>query len=159
MNRHAASHRRAGFTLVEILIVVVILGILAAIVIPQFSNASNTARTSTMLEHLRVLRTQLGVYYVQHNETYPKVEQMWDVMTKKTDAAGNVVADGPLGPYLERAPRNQFTESSTVVAPGAGAATDGWEYNETTGELTAVGFNEKTGEYTAPGDSGNGGNP
>ena len=40
--------RKSGFTLIEILIVVIILGILAAIVIPQFSNASNDARKSSL---------------------------------------------------------------------------------------------------------------
>ena len=51
-----ARTRRAGFTLVEILIVVIILGILAAIVIPQFTNASQDARESSLLSQLQTLR-------------------------------------------------------------------------------------------------------
>ncbi|QNN23393.1 type II secretion system protein [Planctomycetales bacterium ZRK34] len=141
-----------GFTLVEILIVVVILGILAAIVIPQFSDASNTARSNTMLEHLRVVRTQIEMYYVQHNETYPTLDQMWDVMTHKTDADGTVNdASGKLGPYLEREPMHQYTRSASVVGPGNGTANDGWEYDESTGQITAVGFDENAMTYTAPG--------
>lgn len=140
-----------GFTLVEILIVVVILGILAAIVIPQFSNASDTARANTMLEHLRVVRTQIEMYYVQHNETYPKLTEMWDVLIEKTDVDGTVNATGKFGPYLEREPRHQFTLSSTIVAPGAGTINDGWEYDETTGQIIAVGFDESTMTFTAPG--------
>ncbi|MEM9111640.1 MAG: prepilin-type N-terminal cleavage/methylation domain-containing protein, partial [Planctomycetota bacterium] len=49
---------RKGFTLVEILIVVVILGILAAIVIPQFTNASEAAKASSVLSQLQTLRSQ-----------------------------------------------------------------------------------------------------
>jgi len=144
------SMRPRGFTLVEILIVVVILGILAAIVIPQFSNASNTARANTMLEHLRVIRTQIEMYYVQHNEQYPTLDQMWDVLTSKTDEHGNIDADGKYGPYLEREPRHQYTQASAVVAPGNSTEEHGWEYDETTGFITAVGFDENTLTYTAP---------
>src|SRR5690349_7625159 len=64
---------RAGraFTLIEILIVVVILGILAAIVIPQFSNASYVARENTLKDDLRYLRTQIVVFKAQHRDTPP----------------------------------------------------------------------------------------
>jgi len=70
-------HRR-GFTLVEILIVVVILGILASIVIPQFSNATETARQNTLKDELRYLRTQFVVYGAQHNDVAAKMkEKVW----------------------------------------------------------------------------------
>ena len=59
-----------GFTLVEILIVVMILGILAAVAIPKFANASQSARESSLKDNLRLLRTQLGVYKSQHS-LYP----------------------------------------------------------------------------------------
>jgi prepilin-type N-terminal cleavage/methylation domain-containing protein len=45
---HHRTRSRSGFTLVEILIVVIILGILAALVIPQFTNASQNARESSL---------------------------------------------------------------------------------------------------------------
>lgn len=150
---HPITHRRPdrpGFTLVEILIVVVILGILAAIVIPQFSNATNMARTNTMLEHLRVIRSQIGMYYAQHG-SYPKLANMWDAMTGKTDIDGTIDPTGRYGPYFDHAPRHQFNNSSTIVAPGTGTSTDGWEYDETTGQIHAVGFDETTGTFTAPG--------
>ena len=66
-----SSTRRSGFTLVEILIVVIILGILAAIVIPQFTDASTSARTNSMTSSLQTVRSQLELYKVQHNDNYP----------------------------------------------------------------------------------------
>ena len=54
--------RNAGFTLVEILIVVVILGILSAIVIPQFTSASDTAKANAMTTQLQTIRSQLELY-------------------------------------------------------------------------------------------------
>ncbi len=59
---------RAGFTMIEMLIVVVILGILATIVIPQFSNASQNAKENTLKDELRYLRTQIVVYKAQHRD-------------------------------------------------------------------------------------------
>jgi prepilin-type N-terminal cleavage/methylation domain-containing protein len=58
---------KRGFTLVEILIVVVILGILAAIVIPQFTQASTEAKSNSLASDLQSLRSQIELYKVQHN--------------------------------------------------------------------------------------------
>ena len=67
---------RKGFTLVEILIVVVILGILAAIVIPQFTNASESAKGSSLVSQLQTIRGQLELYQTQHNGSYPTLAQL-----------------------------------------------------------------------------------
>src|SRR6185295_7253169 len=69
--RSAPSARTAAFTLIEILIVVVILGILATIVVPQFSNASINAKENTLKDELRYLRTQIVVYKAQHHDIAP----------------------------------------------------------------------------------------
>jgi general secretion pathway protein G len=55
-----------GFTLVEILIVVIILGILGVMVIPQFTSATQSARSAMLMDDLRVMRTQLEVFKAQH---------------------------------------------------------------------------------------------
>src|SRR4051812_43654760 len=66
-----ALARQRGFTLIEMLIVVVILGILASIVIPQFSNASINAKENMLKDELRYLRTQVVVYKAQHHDISP----------------------------------------------------------------------------------------
>ncbi len=68
-----ARVRKSGFTLVEILIVVIILGILAAIIIPQFTDASTDAKQSSLDSNLQTLQSQFELYKVQHNDVYP-----WD---------------------------------------------------------------------------------
>ena len=139
-----------GFTLVEILIVVVILGILASIVLPQFSSASETARSNSTAKLLHTLRSQLQIYYAHHNNSFPIMGDMWDNMTGTTDMDGTINPDGEFGPYLRLPPVNPYTSSSTVVPIGEGTDTDGWEYDEANGAIYAVGFDEDTMSYTDP---------
>jgi len=135
---------KSGFTLVEILIVVVILGILAAIVIPQFTEAGEEARLSSLTSDLQTMRGQLELYEIQHNDVYPALATFEAQMCNTTDINGNASVDKvrvglfQLGPYLQAVPANPFTNSNTVVLTGAVGGTDGWEYNENTGEIHAA---------------------
>ncbi len=154
MNRRHAS----GFTLVEILIVVVILGILAAIVIPQFTNASESAKGSSIVSQLQTVRSQLELYQVQHNGNYPVDGDGlldWTLLTTRTNAAGGTPASGEtaFGPYLQAAPKNSFTNNASVVAGDSstdGDATNGWVWDADNNAIFAVGFDEATQEFTAP---------
>ncbi|MBE0534291.1 MAG: prepilin-type N-terminal cleavage/methylation domain-containing protein [Phycisphaerae bacterium] len=110
--------RNGGFTLVEILIVVVILGILAAIVIPQFTQASTEARESSLVSNLQTIRSQIELYKIQHNDIPPAVDTFEAQMTKWTNLAGDVFdapAAGLLGPYLQKVPNNPFTNGNAVT--------------------------------------------
>ena len=60
-----------GFTLIEILIVVVILGILAAIIIPQFASAQSAARATAMRSQLGTVRSQIAAWQVQNHGKVP----------------------------------------------------------------------------------------
>lgn len=128
---------KKGFTLVEILIVVVILGILAAIVIPQFSQASTDAKLNSCRSSLQSLRSQIELYKIQHNDTPPALATFAAQMTTYTDADGDAQAAKDAthiyGPYMQRVPKNPWNNSDTLAA--ADAAGVGWVYDQTTGAI------------------------
>ena len=138
---------QSGFTLVEILIVVVILGILAAIVIPQFTEASTEAKTSSLCTDLQTVRSQIELYKIQHNDNLPLPEAgtpctTWNRMTMYTDISGNTnatyTAVFKYGPYLQKIPMNQFSDKATITLDGTlGDDSAGWEFNTTTGAFHA----------------------
>jgi general secretion pathway protein G len=120
-----------GFTLVEILIVVIILGILAAIVVPQFANASQDARLTNLKTTLANVRNQIEVFKTQHNEAAPGLDVMWGVMLTQTDtteATSNAPTGTKWGPYLQQAPINAFN-NLTGVTSAAVDANAGWYYS------------------------------
>lgn len=131
--------KRSAFTLVELLIVVIILGILAAVVIPQFSDASTDARLASLTTNLQTIRGQLDLYKLQHNGTYPLLTNFVNAMTKKSDVDGTINATGKFGPYLQRIPNNPFTVGGTGndVTSGAAATSKAWYYDETAGTFKA----------------------
>ena len=135
-----------AFTLVEILIVVIILGILAAIVIPQFTEASTDARESALKTDLQTVRSQLELYKVQHLENYPgdnagvfDAALFLSQMTSETDQDGVVAAGAVYGPYLQSFPTNPFVVSTIATLTGGAAAVPGdnashWYFETDTGK-------------------------
>jgi general secretion pathway protein G len=142
-NVRTIRSRKSGFTLVEILIVVIILGILAAIVIPQFTNASTSARESSVVSQLQTLRSQIQLFKLQHNDTLPNIvgtsPACWNQLMEKSDVSGTVdTTAGAFGPYLQSIPRNPLNTFADVTAAGAQTATTGWTYDTTAGNLLAT---------------------
>lgn len=145
---HARKLVAKGFTLVEILIVVVILGILAAIVIPQFTNASESAQFSSTVSQLQTIRSQVELYKNEHGNDWPTADGTatgtwdWARLTALTEFDGTTpeAGDETYGPYLQKVPSNPFEKSATVSGnpgtDGTAAAGVGWVWIG--GQLRAV---------------------
>ncbi len=118
MKARIRKSAKRAFTLVEILIVVVILGILAAIVIPQFTDASQEASSASVKSILQTLRSQIELYRVKNNGIIPDLTANWD--------------DLVLGDYIQAAPINPITGGTDVGAAGAD-----WNWTVATAELLA----------------------
>jgi prepilin-type N-terminal cleavage/methylation domain-containing protein len=133
------SAKRSGFTLIEVLIVVVIMAVLAATIIPQFSTSTQDAQDSQIAFNMHTLRSQIELYKVQHNGTYPPITNNLQVLTVKTNADGTTTGTPTIGPYLIEIPMNGSTGLATVAASTTGTATgaSGWLYDATTGKLWA----------------------
>ena len=133
---------RKAFTLVEILIVVIILGILAAIVIPQFSEASDDARLSSLVSDLQTVRCQLELYRVEHG-SYPDggTSALWIAqLTGKTMQDGSAwdgTPDTDYGPYLQIFPTNPFNDLADVAFGAVGDGSTGWSFDSTDGKFIA----------------------
>ena len=146
----SARSGKSGFTLIEILIVVVLLGIMAAMVIPKFSNAAAESRESMLLENLRILKAQIGVYRAQHwdvapgypdgdtsnNPTEADFVAQLTLYTDEDGVTNGVETDRfKYGPYMREIPDNPINGLPTVevindggVLPGVGDDSHGWIY-------------------------------
>lgn len=136
--RRLRTRRSGAFTLVEILIVVVILGILAAIVVPQFSSATEQAEKTSTFDQLQKLRAAISVYYVRNSNTYPNI-------TAGNGTWGPLIGTG--ADYLRDPPRNTYVGGAGASVIALDTAPDstfqlahGWIYNPATGDLWAGNF-------------------
>lgn len=137
------ARRSSGFTLVEVLIVVVIMAVLAATIIPQFTDSTTDAKASTLKFNLHTLRSQIELYRTHHDGKLPSASLV--ELTKATNADGTSTGSPPYGPYIRTIPDNPFANANTVTTttgtmaspPSSAPGTGGWLYNVTTGDLWA----------------------
>jgi len=158
--------KRSGFTLVELLIVVIILGVLAAVAIPQFTDTTGDAREATLDTNLNQLRNAIELYYHQHNNKYPGQTHYLDGSADPVEAAAESSlvrqltlysavtgetsstrdATYKYGPYIKGAiPNNPFNDlndvdcdvSETDISAIVSDGTTGWRFYVKTGRLMA----------------------
>jgi general secretion pathway protein G len=150
---------RRAFTLVEILIVVVLLGILAATIIPMVANSTMSAKYSALSLDLQMLRRYILIYKAQHLEVAPgypngasnqaPTEQVFlDQIMTASKSNGQTAPVGTVGfergPYLSKMPKNPINGKNSVQVLGNGANfpadgddSHGWIYKAATSEVRA----------------------
>lgn len=128
-----------GFTLIEMIIVIIVLGILAMIIIPQITVSTEDAKVSTLKTSLTGLRNAIELYYHQHNNVYPGMKKtdgsetdvataaeaataFVDQLIKYTEKSGKAAGDSatltaPLGPYIKggKLTTNPFDEDNDIL--------------------------------------------
>ena len=146
-----------AFTLVEVLIVVAILGILAAVVLPTFQGQTAIARESSAKDSLSTMRTQIEFYKIEHDGVPPGYVNgnPTTVLTLEKQFVGTTMLMGlasankvpsalfPYGPYIRKMPENPFNNLTNIAYVAEGTAfsaavdgtTSGWLYKKETGEF------------------------
>jgi general secretion pathway protein G len=118
---------RAGFSLVELVVVVLILGILAAVAAPRMFDTANDARQNGTKQSLSVIRDAIELYKSQ-NGSYPPAATL--------AATLKPYVKGPFPSVQIGANQNaDVVASSQNPIASAEAGTAGWAYNQTTGEI------------------------
>ena len=163
-----ADSRRHAFTLVELLIVIVLIGILAMIVIPAYLRASQPAMENVLRENLRSMRTRIELFTGQHAGLppgYPNgdlgatptaaalIAQMTQYTSESGATSPTYSLATPIKPYLTHMPTNPFNDLDAVrvladseAVPTADGATYGWFYKPATRQFVAnTPGNDETG--------------
>jgi general secretion pathway protein G len=108
---------RRGFTLIEIMVVVVILGILAAIIIPRISDRPEQARRTKATMDLRRIETALSLFQMD-NGFYPSTEQGLEALVEQP-TTGQIPTNYKEGGYLKKVPRDPWNSPYIYISPGA----------------------------------------
>jgi general secretion pathway protein G len=135
--------RQRGFTLIEIMVVVVILGILAAIVVPRIMDRPDEARITKAKQDIRVLESSLNLYRLD-NYNYPSTQQGVEALV--TRPGGDPPAKNwKSGGYIQKLPRDPWGNPYQYLQPGTHGEFD----------LFSLGSDNKPGGEGAAGDIGN----
>jgi general secretion pathway protein G len=120
------SFRHAGFTLIEILVVIVILGILAAMIVPKVMSRPDEARVVAARQDIASLMQSLKIYRLD-SKRYPTTEQgLQALVTKPTQPP---VPDGwKGGGYIERLPLDPWGNPYQYLNPGLHGEVDVFSY-------------------------------
>ncbi len=105
--------RHGGFTLIEIMVVVAILGILAALVVPRVMSRPDEARVTRAHHDLRAIGSALGMYRLDHF-AYPTTDQGLQALVDPPATA----AGGKRDAYLERLPEDPWGNPYQYLSPG-----------------------------------------
>jgi general secretion pathway protein G len=107
------SKQQRGFTLIEIMVVVVILGILASVVVPRIMDNPDKARVAKAKQDIRAIESALDIYKLD-NFTYPGTEQGLEALVQKPSDAANWKTGG----YVKKLNKDPWGRDYQYLSPG-----------------------------------------
>lgn len=138
------TSRQRGFTLIEIMVVVVILGVLAALVVPQIMSRPEQAKITAARSDIKAIATALEIYKLD-NHRYPTTQQGLEALVKKPTGMSSALNWNPDG-YLKRLPKDPWGNPYQFLTPGR----EGSAY-----DLYSFGADGRSGGEGANADIGN----
>ena len=114
--------RQSGFTLIEIMVVIVILGILAAVVVPNIMSRPDEARIAKAKQDIRALSTALDLYKLD-NYAYPTTDQGIEALATKPTSAPEPKHYREEG-YLKKVPLDPWQNPYQYLNPGEHSLVD-----------------------------------
>jgi general secretion pathway protein G len=118
--------RHRGFTLIEVMVVVVILGILAALIVPRIMDRPGEARVVKARQDIRVIENALKLYRLD-NGAYPTTDQGLEALITRPDTPP-VPRNWASGGYLDRLPADPWGGEYLYLSPGAQGEIDVFTY-------------------------------
>jgi general secretion pathway protein G len=117
----AKIDKQQGFTLIEVMVVVVILGILAAILVPKVMDRPDQARITKARQDIRALEAALNLYRLD-NFVYPTTDQGLEALIEKPTSPEP--PNWKSGGYLDRLPEDPWKQPYQFLSPGSRSAID-----------------------------------
>lgn len=137
MQMQSEAGTKARVTWIEVAIVGVVLAVLAALVVPQLSEAGMNPRERELRSAMQIVQGQIEMYRLQHENRYPALKQFVEQMTLPTNSLGQIAAaensSCDFGPYLRCIPANPYGGRNDIGGQQDGPCA--WFYNEQTGEF------------------------
>ena len=138
------SRAARGFTLIEILVVVVILSILAALIVPKIMDRPDEARVIATRSDIRAIESALKLYRLD-NGVYPSTEQGLQALVRKPET-GEPPRSWKSGGYLDRLPKDPWKREYLYLNPGLHAEIDILSYGAD-GQPGGEGVNADIGSW------------
>lgn len=116
-NRDGRLRDRAGFTLIEIMVVIVILGLLAALVVPKLIGRTEEAKKTQSRVQIRSVEQALELFKLD-NGFFPTTDQGLEALVRMPDS-GRSPKNYRKGGYLDRVPKDPWGNAYVYVSPGS----------------------------------------
>lgn len=107
---------QAGFTLLELMVVIVILGILAGLILPRFMGEPEKARITKAKLQIQNFEMALNKYKID-NGFYPSTEQGLEALVQKP-TVGRIPRTFPSGGYIQKVPKDPWENDYIYISPG-----------------------------------------